>query len=144
MQDTHEIKTFLCFDFGSKNIGAAVGQTITKTAQPLKTIRNRNNRPDWDDIGALIKTWVPDALIVGLPLNMENGRQEMTYASERFMRQLHGRWLLPVYSAEERLSSFEAAQRAGGTAELDPIAAQVILESWLVNDFSKSRPVYSR
>jgi len=137
MLDTREIKSLLCFDFGTKRIGVAVGQTITQTATPLQTVRNKNNRPDWNNIEQLIDEWQPDALVVGLPLNMMDEVQEMTIASEKFMRQLHGRFHLPVYSIDERLSSFEAAQRTGKTTDLDPVAAQAILETWFAENRNK-------
>ena len=134
MSDTREINTLLCFDFGTRRIGVAVGQTITQTANPLKTVKNSNNKPDWKDIERLIKEWQPDALIVGVPLNMMDEVQEMTVASEKFMRQLHGRFHLPEYGIDERLSSFEAAQRTGKTTDLDPVAAQAILETWFAEN----------
>ena len=137
MLDTREIKSLLCFDFGTKRIGVAVGQTITQTATPLQTVRNINNHPDWNNIEQLIDEWQPDALVVGLPLNMMDEVQEMTIASEKFMRQLHGRFHLPVYSIDERLSSFEAAQRTGKTTDLDPVAAQAILETWFAENHNK-------
>ncbi|MCH8845335.1 MAG: Holliday junction resolvase RuvX [Proteobacteria bacterium] len=137
MSDTREINTLLCFDFGTKRIGVAVGQSITQTAAPLQTVKNKNNRPDWDHIKQLIDEWKPDALIVGVPLNMMGEIQEMTIASEKFMRQLHGRFHLRVYGVDERLSSFEAAQRTGKTTDLDPIAAQAILETWFAEDHNK-------
>ena len=137
MSDTREIKSLLCFDFGTKRIGVAVGQTITQTATPLQTVRNINNHPDWNNIEQLIDEWQPDALVVGLPLNMMDEVQEMTIASEKFMRQLHGRFHLPVYSIDERLSSFEAAQRTGKTTDLDPVAAQAILETWFAENHNK-------
>ncbi|MEE8233103.1 MAG: Holliday junction resolvase RuvX [Gammaproteobacteria bacterium] len=134
MPDTREINTLLCFDFGTKRIGVAVGQFITQTATPLQTVKNKNNRPDWDHIKQLIDEWQPDALIVGVPLNMMGEIQEMTVTSEKFMRQLHGRFHLPVYDVDERLSSFEAAQRTGKTTDLDPVAAQAILETWFAEN----------
>ena len=134
MPDTREINTLLCFDFGTKRIGVAVGQFITQTATPLETVKNKNKRPDWDHIKRLIDEWQPDALIVGVPLNMMGEMQEMTVASEKFMRQLHGRFHLPVYDVDERLSSFEAAQRTGKTTDLDPVAAQAILETWFAEN----------
>lgn len=137
MSDTHEIKSLLCFDFGTKRIGVAVGQIITQTAAPLQTVRNINNRPDWNKIEKLIDEWQPDALVVGLPLNMMDETQEMTIASERFMRQLHGRFHLPVYGIDERLSSFEATQRTNKTTDLDPVAAQAILETWFAENHDK-------
>lgn len=132
--DTHEINTLLGFDFGIKRIGVAVGQTITKTATPLSIVRNKNNSPDWVHIQWLLDQWRPDVLVVGVPLNMYHEIQEMTVASERFMRQLHGRWHLPVYGANECLSSVEAKQRTGRTHAVDAVAAQVILETWLAEN----------
>lgn len=136
MSDTREIKSLLCFDFGIKRIGVAVGQTVTQTANPLQTVKNKNNRPDWKTIEQLVEEWQPDALVVGQPLNMMDEVQEMTIAAEKFMRQLHGRFHLPVYSVDERLSSFEAAQRTGRTTDLDPVAAQAILETWFAENYN--------
>ena len=136
MSDTRDIKSLLCFDFGIKRIGVAVGQPVTQTANPLQTVRNKNNRPDWQTIEQLVEEWQPDALVVGQPLNMKDEVQEMTIAAEKFMRQLHGRFRLPVYSIDERLSSFEAAQRTGRTTDLDPVAAQAILETWFAENYS--------
>lgn len=137
MSDTRKIKILLCFDFGTKRIGVAVGQTVTQTANPLKTVKNKNNRPDWKGIKQLIEEWQPDALIVGVPLNMMGEVQEMTLASEKFMRQLHGRFRLPVYGVDERLSSFEAIQRTGKITDIDPVAAQAILEIWFSENHDK-------
>ncbi len=123
--------TLLCFDFGTKRIGVAVGQSITNTATPLDTIRVRNNKPDWESIKRLIENWRPDALVVGIPLKMDDTKQEMTRAAEKFSRQLEGHFHLPVYGMDERLSSFEAIQRTKYNAPIDPVAAQAILESWL-------------
>ncbi len=135
MPDTRDIKSLLCFDFGTKRIGVAVGQAITRTATPLITVKNKNNHPDWTHIKQLIDEWQPDALVIGVPLNMMDEVQEMTLAAEKFMRQLHGRFKLPVYGVDERLSSFEAAQRTGKTEDLDPVAAQAILETWFAENY---------
>ena len=40
----------LGFDFGLKFIGLAVGQTVTKTAGGLKTLKARNGKPNWAEI----------------------------------------------------------------------------------------------
>jgi len=125
------LSTLLCFDFGSKRIGIAVGQTVTGTASPLLTITSLNNKPDWEKIGEVISDWRPDAIIVGIPLTMHGTTQIMTEAAERFARQIEGRFHVPVYRMDERLSTFEARDRAGSDAELDAIAAQAILESWM-------------
>ena len=61
----------LGFDFGTKRIGVAVGQTITCTANPLATVRASDGRPDWSAINALIDVWTPAAIVVGMPVNMD-------------------------------------------------------------------------
>lgn len=127
--------TLLAFDYGDKQIGVAVGQTVTATANPLDCVRVRCTGPDWDSIARLIATWQPDALVVGLPLNMDGTEQHMTHASKRFEDQLRVRFSLPVYSMDERLSTREARERLARAGQFDaaddPVAAQIILEGWL-------------
>lgn len=132
------INRLLCFDFGSKRIGAASGQVITRTATPLQIVSCHNNSPDWDAIGRLIEEWKPDAIIVGVPLHMDSSKQPMTGAAEKFMRQLQGRFHLPVYPVDERLSTFEARDRSGENNAVDSIAAQAMLETWLAEIHNRS------
>lgn len=124
-------RVLLCFDFGVKKIGVAVGQTLTGTATPLETISVRNRRPDWRRIAALLEQWRPQALIVGDPLQLDGSRQRVADQADRFANQLRGRYGLPVLRAEERLSTFEAQARQGVKEPVDHVAAQVILEGWL-------------
>ncbi|OGT32252.1 MAG: hypothetical protein A2W28_01530 [Gammaproteobacteria bacterium RBG_16_51_14] len=121
----------LCFDFGEKRIGVAVGQTITGTASPLATVNVNKHIPDWDSITHLVNSWQPASLVVGMPLTMYGSRQEMSEAAARFIRQLEGRYHLPVFEIDERLSTYEGKQRLGSSWNVDPVAAQVILETWL-------------
>ncbi len=128
-------RTLLAFDFGLKRIGVAVGQTQTGSANPLETVVVKRERPDWEAIAKLIKTWTPDALVVGLPLNMDGSEQEMTHRAERFGRQLNGRFGLSVHLVDERLTTHEAKTRlqldGRVDQDADPVAAQIILEDWL-------------
>lgn len=123
---------FLGFDYGPGKIGAAVGQSLTRTATPLTVLVGRDRRPDWDGIAELVRTWNPDAFVVGLPLAAEGGWQPIVGKARRFMRDLQARFGLPVYAVDERYSSWAARTVAGGRAE-DPEAARIILESWLRN-----------
>lgn len=125
--------SLLGFDFGEKNIGVASGQMITGTAQPLTVLRSRAGKPDWPAIETLIRTWQPDALVVGIPLHMDGSRQSMSDAAEKFCRQLEGRFGLVVYHADERLSSTEAVVNAANSESIDAEAARIILESWMNN-----------
>lgn len=131
-------RTVLAFDFGHKRIGIAVGQEITGTARPLTALDTKNNRIDWNRIAQLLHTWHPDVLVVGLPLNMDGTEQSLTAAARRFARQLHGRFATTVDLVDERLSSRAAdwllkeqgKYRHALRSQRDPLAAQLILETW--------------
>ena len=139
-------ETLLGFDFGTKRIGVAIGQMITKTARPLCVIPAKNGVPHWETIAKLIKDWQPDALVVGVPLNMDGTEQPLTRAAKKFSDLLHERFQLPVHGIDERLSSVEARARlfdAGGykalkNTAIDSIAAQLILQNWLTRDDANS------
>ena len=131
-----EPATLLGFDYGTRKIGVAVGQSLTGTATPLTTLRLVQNRPDWESIRRLIEEWQPEALVVGLPFQMDDTPAEMNRKALRFARQLEGRFHLPVHMADERLTSREAWSRIGGRAmkdleSIDAMAAKLILETWL-------------
>ena len=124
----------LGFDFGMKNIGISIGQTITKQARALSTIKANNGSPDWSIISNLITKWQPEAIIIGLPLNMDGSPSEMSIAAERFARRIKGRFNIKVFTHDERLTSFEAKQNHQSTNHqniIDSIAASLILESWM-------------
>jgi putative Holliday junction resolvase len=135
-----DLLTLLGFDFGLQRIGVAVGQELTGTATALATVRSRNGKPDWDMITELIRTWRPDALVVGLPLHADGSESGFTRSVKRFILQLEDRYKLPVHPMDERLSSHAAAQREGeGKFELksrgiDAVAAKEILVSWLQSE----------
>ncbi len=131
--------TLLGFDFGLRKIGVAVGQMVTRSATPLATLRSRQEQPDWSGITALIKAWQPNALVVGLPFNMDDTECDWSPRVHRFARQLNGRYGLTVHLIDERLTSIEARHQLGArpghklpTREtVDALAAALILETWL-------------
>lgn len=130
----------LGFDFGTKRIGIAVGQTITKTARPLKTIETYAGEPNWEEIVKIIQHWQPDALLVGIPLNMDGTEQYLTELAKRFAKQLEEHSKLPVYGVDERLTTKDAREKIfskGGFKALqknpvDSVAAQIIIETWFM------------
>lgn len=132
----------LGFDFGTKNIGIAVGQTILKTATPISPIRAKDGIPDWDELNNIIQHWKPVALTVGIPLHMDGETSEMTYRARKFARRLKTKFSLPVFPTDERLSSEAAEQlllEKGGSKALekhsvDSLAACLMLERWLITN----------
>ena len=129
----------LAFDFGTRQIGLASGQTITATASPLTQLPARDGIPDWEHIEALVREWQPTLILVGLPLNMDDTESALCVRARKFARRLHGRTGKPVLMVDERLSTREAKaldQRRGGNYReqpVDAIAACLILESWLAD-----------
>lgn len=133
--DSHTNITLLGFDYGTKRIGVAVGQTLLQSATPLATLHYTNHKPDWDGITRLIAEWQPLELVVGLPFTMEDTESEVAGKAKRFARQLHGRYHLPVHMVDERLTSREAASilmtQDKSDGRLDALSAALILETWL-------------
>lgn len=128
--------TILGFDFGTKQIGVALGQTTTHSASPLKVVRNHNDKVNWREISEIISDWQPQALVLGLPLNMDGSESEFCATIKKFARQLEGRFNLPVHLIDERLTSAVVKQsdtinKNYVTHPIDDKAAAVILQSWL-------------
>lgn len=130
--------TFLSFDFGTKSIGVAIGQQITGTARPLNAIKAQDGTPDWSVIERLLKEWQPDAVIIGLPLNMDGSEQPLTARARKFANKIHGRFGITVTLHDERLSTVEARAglfehggfRALNKGSVDSASAVIILESY--------------
>lgn len=131
-------KILFGFDFGMKRIGIAVGQTITQTARPLASLQAKRGSPDWPKLTKLISKWLPDAFIVGIPLNMDGTAQKITFNARQFANMLRQKYELPVYEIDERLTTKDARERlfsAGGfkslqDGQVDQVAAQLILQNW--------------
>jgi putative Holliday junction resolvase len=131
--------TYLGFDFGTKKIGVAVGQTTTVTASPLQTIRSINQVPNWNIIGRLIQEWQPAGCVVGISKQADGSDNTVTPRMLKFCRQLEGRYQLPVFQQDESLSTFEAKQLLFDELNVsasklwdvqDQLAAQLILQTW--------------
>ena len=132
-------ETVIAIDYGLRNMGVAVGNTLSCTAQPLAVIGARDGVPEWETLATLIAEWQPARVIVGHPINMDGSESEISQRATRFARQVGGRFNLPVTLVDERLSSREAKSNAlaaghRGDFAADPIddqAAAIILATWL-------------
>jgi putative Holliday junction resolvase len=135
-------QNYLCFDFGLKRFGVAVGTNLLKTASELKPISAKDGIPDWNIIETLVDTWKPKGFVVGLPLNMDGTQSDMSLRATKFGKRLKGRFNKPVEMMDERLSSFEAKAYVKektnryvdfGDHSVDGAAACLILESWFAS-----------
>ncbi|HJN52139.1 MAG: Holliday junction resolvase RuvX [Pseudomonadales bacterium] len=144
MQDTakRKARVVLGFDWGTRSIGVAIGQSVTATATPLQPLPARDGIPNWSDLQQIIEEWQPDLFVVGLPLNMDASESDSSIRAARFGRRLEGRFGICWTGMDERLSSFEVKSRLRATGQaglvkkgpIDSLAAKLILESW----FSRS------
>ena len=130
---------YLGFDYGTKHLGIAVGGSASGRAEALATASVRQGIPDWPLLDRLIIEWKPTALIVGLPLNMDDSENAMTQAARKFGHRLQGRYNLPVHLVDERLTSVAAKNTLVESrtpwkqrkAKVDKLAAQTILQAYL-------------
>ena len=121
----------------------AAGSALTRTAAPLKAVSNGAHGPDWPAIEKLWAEYRPAILVVGYPYNEDGSEGSMAAAATAFAAALAQRLGVEVARVDERYSSQEAAaelkqRRAAGTrrrrvqrADVDSLAAAIILERWL-------------
>jgi putative Holliday junction resolvase len=120
--------SFLAFDFGTRRVGVAVGNSMLKQAQPLATVSALGDAR-FDAIRRLVDEWRPDALVVGVPAHPDGAAHDNTRRAKAFARQLHGRFRLPVHEVDERYTTVEAMSL--GASDVDAAAAALILEQYL-------------
>ena len=130
--------TLLAFDFGTKRIGIAVGNTLLRSASPLLTIAEEKTEARFAAIASLLAEWQPGALVVGLPSNDDGSTHELTALCRRFANRLKGRFKLPTILLDERYTSLAASSQLNEAgihgrkqkALLDQYAAQQILQAY--------------
>ena len=130
--------TVLAFDFGTKHIGVAVGESLIGLAHPLAEIAVEETERRFAAIAEIIKEWQPRHLVVGLPLATDGAPHDLTRRAQRFARQLEGRFGLAVSFVDERYTSVDAeaslreagAHKALREKRVDSAAAQLILQQY--------------
>jgi putative Holliday junction resolvase len=139
-------RVVLAFDFGAKRIGVACGDTVSRTASPLRAVAADSGGPRWPAIDTLLREWQPALGVVGLPYNADGSESAMTGAARSFAAELTRRFGLRVELTDERYSSMEAearlkAARESGLrrrriakADVDAAAACIILERWFTEE----------
>jgi putative Holliday junction resolvase len=132
---------YLGIDYGQKRIGLAVGDSHTRIASPIGTIHEAKPDRQIAEVLKQIEEFAVDALVIGLPLNMDDSEGPQAKETRGFSDQLATASKLPIHFHDERLSSFSAEELVGEGAHsrkkkrrpIDSIAAQVILQEFLDN-----------
>lgn len=123
----------MALDFGLAMIGVAVGERQLGSVEPLGALKAKKGQPLWPQLDDWIKEWVPQMLLIGLPLHMSGNESPMSQRARAFAADLHQRYHLPCELSDERLSTDEARHLWDGKkkAQLQGLSAAVILSDWM-------------
>jgi putative holliday junction resolvase len=131
--------SLLGIDLGSKRIGIAKTDELGWAAHPLCVIQRRGGERDLEAISSLVEEHATTAVVVGLPLNMDDSEGRAAVAARRFAKKLADHLGIAVHLWDERLTTWEAQEilkrtgvKTGKRRKLiDQLAAALILESYL-------------
>ena len=122
--------TVMAFDYGTRRVGVAVGNTELRASQALKTIAAANIDALFSEIERVLQEWQPGQIVVGLPMHPDGAEHEMTAKAKRFGNQIHGRFNLPVTWVDERYTSAVLEANPQMNDNLDAHSAALILEQY--------------
>lgn len=132
---------YLGIDIGARRTGFAVGETELGMVQPLRVVEHPHEDAMLEGVDELVSEHAPDALVIGLPLNMDDTEGPAAKNARRLAGVLEERTGLPVHLQDERLTSFEADARMARSGRThaekkrvrDAIAAAALLEDYLAS-----------
>jgi len=122
--------TVMAFDYGTRRVGVAVGNTELRASQALKTIAATNRDTLFSEIERVLQEWQPGQIVVGLPMHPDGAEHEMTAKAKRFGNQIQGRFNLPVTWVDERYTSAILEGNPQMNDNLDAHSAALILEQY--------------
>lgn len=124
---------YLGIDYGLKRIGLAVGDSDAKLASPLKTVKTA------DELGDVLAKEGPfEAVVLGLPRNLDGSSTPQTIVVERFAddvlwRKHHIEAVMQDEAATSSVAeeNLKAAGKPYDKADIDAEAATIILQDYL-------------
>lgn len=128
---------YLAIDYGTKRTGLAICDADETITSPLTVIHGQKEL--LEKIAKLVKAEDVGAIVLGLPLNMDDSQGPQAKLTLKFAEKLRKSLQIPVYLQDERLSSFGAEEKLTSAGvkktakkdRLDAIAAAEILEEFL-------------
>lgn len=132
---------YLAIDYGLKRLGLALCDRSETIVSPLCQLPVDVSLPDqiFAKLQEVIAEHGIDAVVVGLPLNMDDSEGEQAKVSRQFAEQLTKTMKIPVHLQDERLSSMAADEmladsglsKAKQKSKRDMLAACDILQEFL-------------
>lgn len=128
---------YLAIDYGDKHTGLAVCDPAETIASPLTVIDGQKDL--LDKIARIATAENVEAIVLGLPLNMDDSTGPRAKLVLEFAEQLKNRLQIPVHFQDERLTTYAAEEKIAPAdlsrkkkkKRLDAIASAQILEAFL-------------
>ena len=130
----NKIIRVLGIDVGSKKTGLAIGESLTKTAAPLRLLRKEAAQIKAQDLLPIVREWQISCIAIGLPLPADGKITPLIREIYRLGDELREQ-NLEVYFVDETLSSHSARAEFGKRKEYDSAAAAIIAETCLAENF---------
>ncbi|MBT4530116.1 MAG: Holliday junction resolvase RuvX [Phycisphaerae bacterium] len=130
---------YLAVDLGDKRTGIAVGDDELCMAQPVCVLQVPIGELLIEAISKTIDEQGVDALVIGLPLNMDGSLGQRVAITKTFAEHLHAATNLCIHFQDERLTSSAAEEKLSGSGKThkqkkkmrDALAAAEILNDFL-------------
>lgn len=120
----------LALDYGAARTGVAVSDATGTLARPVGIVERAASEPGLDRVVALVVEHEAEVVVVGLPLTLRGEHGAQARETEAFVEALRARLRVPVETEDERFTTV-LAQRTGGRAPEDALAAAHLLQGWL-------------
>ena len=128
---------YLAIDYGTKHTGLAICDPAETIASPVAVIEGQKEL--LKKIVDVVESKNVEAVVIGLPLNMDDSTGPQAKLVFKFADQLRARLHIPIHFQDERLSTFSAEEklvsaeltRGKRKKRLDAVAAAEILEAFL-------------
>jgi putative Holliday junction resolvase len=133
---------FLAIDLGERRTGLAVGDDVTGIVTPLSVIELPPDHRLLEAIADPVRQYHPAAIVLGLPLNMDDTEGEPARSVRAFGRELETVLALPVHYQDERLTTYAADQRmarSGRTRRQKKRIRDALSAAEILRDFLDAR-----
>ena len=130
---------YMALDLGNRYIGIALSDALGMIARPVKVIKRTSRVNDYTIYNQLITENNVQAVIVGLPINMDGSEGKQANWVRDYMEAFSSTTDIPVHFWDERLTTEIASdivkenRKSPTHARVDAVAAAVILQSYLDN-----------
>lgn len=120
----------LALDYGAARTGVAVSDASGTLARPVCVVTKAATEPGLAEVARIVAESEAELVVVGLPLTLKGEHGKQAAETEAFVTALRGVVPVPVETADERFTT-ALAQRFGGDAPRDAVAAAHLLQGWL-------------